>query len=653
MADEAATSEAGVEKHGFGAEVGRLLDLVVHSLYSDREIFLRELVANAADATDRRRFEALTDPALALPEGARIRLVADKASRILILSDDGIGMTRQELIDNLGTIARSGTAAAARALAAASPDERPSLIGQFGVGFYSAFMVADRVEVTSRKAGADHAFVWASEGAGEFTLAPATRETAGSDVVLHMKADAEEYLEPIRLQTIVRKWADHITLPITIADKTAGAEAGVEQPANEGTALWRKSRTEVTDEAVIGYYRHLGNIFDTPWARLHWKVEGTIEFFALLFIPGMKPFDAVEGDRESHVRLHVKRMFITDRAALLPPWLRFVQGVVDTEDLPLNVSREMLQTTPVLARIRRAVTNRVITELKTHAGKEAPPSGQQDAKPGETDDDKSYENFWENFGPILKEGVWEDAEHRDEITKLLRFRSSSQAGWTSFEAYIGRMAPDQEKIYYLIGENEAALRNSPQIEGFRARGIEVLLLADPIDAFWPDRLDGFAGKKLASVTQSAGDLTADGETADVSALCAALKAALGDAVQGVRASARLVDSAVVLAAGVGPDLQMQRLLRRAGRSGYQPPPDLEINPKHPLIATLAALEAARGAAGDGAAGDGASGDGIADIAGILLDLARVQEGEGPRDPADFSRRIAALLASGINSRTAD
>ena len=607
---------------------------MVHSLYSEREIFLRELVANAADATDRRRFEALTDAALALPDGAKIRLVPDKAGRTLTLSDDGIGMTRQELIDNLGTIARSGTAAAAKALASASPDERPSLIGQFGVGFYSAFMVADRVEVTSRKAGADQAFTWASEGAGEFTIAPATRERPGTDIVLHMKSDAEEYLEPIRLQTIIRKWADHITLPITIAD------GGEEKPANEGTALWRKSRSEVTEEALTGFYRHLGNIFDKPWANLHWKAEGTIEFFAMLFIPGMKPFDPVEGDRESHIRLHVKRMFITDRATLLPPWLRFVQGVVDTEDLPLNVSREMLQTTPVLARIRRAVTNRVITELKTRAQKAVvlEAAAESDGKPDEGAPE-TYESFWENFGPILKEGIWEDAEHRDEITPLLRFRSSSQDGWTSFEAYVERMQPDQEKIYYLTGENEAALRNSPQIEGFRARGIEVLLLADPIDAFWPERLDGFGGKKLANVTQSGGDLTADGEVADLSALCASLKAALGDAVREVRASGRLVDSAVLLASSGGADLQMQRLMRRAGRPNYQPAPDLEINPKHPLILALAASEA-----------NPDSGDerfAIDDIAGVLFDLARVQEGEGPREPGDFARRISALLANSV------
>ena len=364
-----------LEQHSFGAEVGRLLDLVVHSLYSEREIFLRELVANAADAVDRRRFEALTDPDLAPPADAKIRIVPDKQASTLLISDDGIGMTRQEMIDNLGTIARSGTRAFAQNLATAKPEDRPSLIGQFGVGFYSAFMVADRVEVTSRKAGSEEAFTWASEGAGQFTLAPATREQAGTDIVLHMKSDASEYLEPMRLETVIRKWADHITLPITVA------QDGKDQPANEGTALWRKAKSETTEQSYKEFYRHLGHFFDEPWATLHWRAEGTLEYFCLLFIPGMKPFDPVENDRDAHVRLHVRRMFITDKADLLPHWLRFVSGVVDTEDLPLNVSREMLQTTPVLARIRKALIGRVMSELKTRAK--------------EADD---YNKFWENFG---------------------------------------------------------------------------------------------------------------------------------------------------------------------------------------------------------------------------------------------------------------
>ena len=599
------------ETLSFGAEVGRLLDLVVHSLYSDREIFLRELVANAADALDRRRFEALTEPGLAPPPDAKIRIVPDKGARTLLIADDGIGMTRQELIENLGTIARSGTKAFGEQLAQAKPEDRPSLIGQFGVGFYSAFMVAERVEVTSRKAGTEQAFTWASDGGGGFTVAPARRERPGTDVVLHIRPDADEYLDPTRLEAVVRRWADHITVPITIA------RDGKDQPANEGTALWRKPRAEVSEQSYAEFFQHLGHIFDKPWATLHWRAEGLLEFFALLFIPSARPFDFLDRERESRVRLHVRRMFITDRAELLPPWLRFIEGVVDTEDLPLNVSREMLQTTPVLARIRKALVGRVLSELKTRA---------QDAA--------DYAKFWDTFGAVLKEGVFEDVEHRAEIAGLMRFRSSAQDGWTSLADYLGRMQPGQEAIYYLAGDDTEALKVSPQLEGFRARQLEVLLMADSIDAFWPDRLGTFEGKPLRSVTQAAAEFDKGAELPDISPLTAALKAALEDQVSDVRATGRLSDSAVVLSAsGTGPDLQMQRLLRRSGRGAMPIRPVLEVNPRHALIEALARrLE------------DKAL---IADTAAALLDLARVQEGELPRDPARFARRITGLLAGSI------
>src|ERR1700722_2930867 len=600
-----------LEKHSFGAEVGRLLDLVVHSLYSEREIFLRELVANAADASDRRRFEALTDPKLAPPAEAKIRVVPDKQSRTLLIADDGIGMSRQELIDNLGTIARSGTKAFGEKLATAKPEDRPSLIGQFGVGFYSAFMVADRVEVTSRKAGSEESFTWASEGTGEFTLAPAERETPGTDVVLHIKADAEEYLEPIRLETIVRKWADHVTLPITVA------RDGKDQTANEGTALWRKSKADVSDQNRKEFYRHLGHFFDEPWASLHWKAEGTLEYFCLLFIPGMKPFDVVEGDRESHVRLHVRRMFITDKADLLPHWLRFVSGVVDTEDLPLNVSREMLQTTPVLGRIRRALISRVIGELKTRAA-----------------DADDYGKFWENFGPIMKEGLWEDSEHRNEILPLTRFHSSTQDKIVSLADYVSRMQPGQEAIYYLTGENVDAMKSSPQLEGFRAKGIEVLLMSDPIDNFWPERTDSFEDKKFLAVTQAAGEFGKDDSLPDISVLLAAMKEALGEDVADVRATGRLTDSAVVLAADdKGPDLQGQGLGGRAGRAMMPARPILEVNPRHKRIESLIDKQDDK--------------DLVKTVTETLLDLAKVQEGEPLKDAAGFARRVSTLLAGSL------
>ena len=607
-------STTAPERHPFGAEVGRLLDLVVHSLYSEREIFLRELVANAADATDRRRFEALTNAAMGTPETAGVRIVPDKPARTLTIEDQGIGMTHDELAQNLGTIARSGTRAFTATLEGATTEERPNLIGQFGVGFYAAFMVADRVEVTSRKAGGDgEAWLWASDGRGDYTLEPATREQPGTSIVLHMKTDADEYLEPYRLETIIRKWADHIALPITLV------RDGKDTQANEGNALWRKPKSEVTEEATNELYRHLGHYFDTPWATLQWRAEGNLEFYALLFVPGARPFEAVEGDRISHVRLHVRRMFITDDAKLLPDWLRFVQGVVDTEDLPLNVSREMLQSTPVLARIRKAVTNRVITELKTRAK-----------------DAESYATFWDNFGQTVKEGFWDDTEHRAALSELVRFKSSTETGLTSFAAYVSRMKPEQEAIYILIGDDAEALAGSPQLEGFRARGLEVLLLSDPVDAFWPERLTEYEGKPIRSVTQGVADLDkfpveAVGEATDVTKLVEVLKAALGDQVDGVRATDRLVDSAVVLSAkSSGPDLQLQRLMRRTGRAGPNTPPMLEINPRHQLIAALAARAEA--------------GDDLVDAAETLLDLARIQDGEPPRNAAAFAKRVTAALS---------
>ncbi len=606
-------SDTVLEKHSFGAEVGRLLDLVVHSLYSEREIFLRELVANAADASDRRRFEALTDPKLAPPAEAKIRVVPDKQARTLLIADDGIGMSRQEMIDNLGTIARSGTKAFGEKLATANPEDRPSLIGQFGVGFYSAFMVADRVEVTSRKAGSEEAFTWASEGAGEFTLAPAERDTPGTDIVLHIKADAEEFLEPMRLETIIRKWADHVTLPITVS------RDGKDQAANEGTALWRKSKADVSEQNLKEFYRHLGHFFDEPWASLHWKAEGTLEYFCLLFIPGMKPFDVVEGDRDSHVRLHVRRMFITDKADLLPHWLRFVSGVVDTEDLPLNVSREMLQTTPILGRIRKALITRVLGELKTRAK-----------------DAEDYAKFWENFGQTVKEGLWEDSEHRNEILPLVRFNSSTQEGFVSLTDYVSRMQPGQESIYYLTGDSVEAMKSSSQLEGFNAKGIEVLLMADPIDNFWPERTDNFEDKKFLAVTQAAGEFGKDDTLPDISILLAAMKEALGDEVADVRATGRLTDSAVVLAPDdKGPDLQVQRLMRRAGRAMMPARPILEVNPRHKLIEGLVAKQDDK--------------DLVKQTAETLLDLAKVREGETLKDAAAFARRVSALLEGNLTS----
>ena len=591
------------ETRNFGTEVGRLLDLVVHSLYSDREIFLRELVANAADATDKRRFLALSDGAMALPENPAIRIAVDRLAQTITITDHGTGMTKEELADHLGTIARSGTSAFAANLAARKPEERPNLIGQFGVGFYSAFMVADEVEVISRKMGADAAWEWVSAGKGVYTLKPAARDEAGTTIILHMKPDAEEFLEPLRIKTIIRKWADHIALPIELE------EDGKFSAVTEGTALWRRSKSEISAQDYAGFYRHLGHMFDEPWATIHWRAEGTLEFSALLFIPSSKPFMPVEETRDSKVRLHVKRMFITDEAKLLPSWLSFVVGVVDTEDLPLNVSREILQTTPVLDKIRKALVNRVLSELKTKAK-----------------DAEDFAKFQENFGAVLKEGLYQDTTHAPEIAGVLRFATTKEAV-TTLDDYIARMPEGQTEIYYLAGDENSNLKNSSQLAGFAEKGFEVLLLSDPIDAFWPTRMENYKDKTFKSVSQ-AGDLFAPAEmTEEVTALCGALEKALAGKVSGVAASTRLKDSpAMLVAAEGGPDLAMQRLLRRAGRPVFGLPPKLEINPAHPLIQAFAArteLEA----------------DAV-----LLLDLAKLQEGELPDDPAAFVRLVATALA---------
>jgi molecular chaperone HtpG len=600
-----ADTNTAPETREFGAEVGRLLDLVVHSLYSDREIFLRELVANAADATDRRRFMALSDESLALPENPAIKISVDKLAQTITIADSGTGMTKNELSEHLGTIARSGTSAFTASLASTKPEDRPNLIGQFGVGFYSAFMVADEVEVISRKAGSPESWEWKSAGRGQYTLTAAERDEAGTTIILHIKPDAEDFLEPMRIEHVIRKWADHIAIPIELE------RDGKFSPITEGAALWRKSKTDISQQDYAEFYRHMGHMFDEPWATIHWRAEGTLEFSALLFIPSAKPFMAVEENRDSKVRLHVKRMFITDDAKLLPPWLSFVVGIVDTEDLPLNVSREILQSTPVLDKIRKALVNRVLSELKTRA-KDA-----EDFKP-----------FQENFGTILKEGIYEDTGHAAEIASLVRFASTTHDS-TTLDDYISRMKEGQDAIYYLAGADEGSLKNSPQLEGFAAKGYEVLLLSDPIDAFWPSRLGTYKEKKLASASQAGSLFDAAAPDESMIALCAALAKALGEQVSAVTASTRLSGSPAMLVADPnGPDLAMQRLMRRAGRPVYGPAPRLEINPEHKFILALAA------------------GPEPEAKAGLLLDLAKLQEGDLPENPAAFVKIISESLAKG-------
>ncbi|MGC2524569.1 MAG: molecular chaperone HtpG [Stellaceae bacterium] len=615
------------ETKSFQAEVSRLLEIVAHSLYSEKEIFLRELISNASDACDRLRYAALTEPALAEGDAEyRVVLTPDKNARTLTVADNGIGMNREELIENLGTIARSGTAAFMSHL---SGDARRdmSLIGQFGVGFYSAFMVADQVEVRSRKAGDGEGWRWASDGKGEFTVEPLAEAARGAAIVVHLREGEDEYLDPARLRRIVHTYSDHIGLPILLKD------GGKEETVNTASALWTRPRGDITPEQYKEFYHHVGHSFDDPWLTLHNKAEGVLEYTNLLFVPSTKPFDLFDPDRKSRVKLYVRRVFITDEGTeLLPAYLRFLRGVVDSEDLPLNVSREMLQSNPMVARIRQQLTRRVLTELSKKA----------DEAPDE------YATFWDNFGAVLKEGLYEDREQRDALLGLVRFRSTARDGLVSLDQYLEKMRPGQEAIYTITGDNLDVVKRSPQLEGFRARGVEVLLLTDPIDEFWTPAIGAYKEKPFKSATRGGVDLDKIAATeeqplekptppAKLASLIAIFKLALGDAVKDVRSSDRLTDSAVCLVADEGDmDMHFERLLKQHRQLDTTAKRILELNPRHTLIERLAASVGETGAS-----------DHIGEFAWLLLDQARIVEGEQLPDPPAFARRLAVLLERGL------
>src|SRR5271169_5452826 len=625
--DKPRRQEMTQETRSFQAEVSRLLEIVAHSLYSEKEIFLRELISNASDACDRLRYAALTEPSLA--EGSadyRVVLTPDKGARTLTIADNGIGMNRDELIENLGTIARSGTAAFVNQL---SGDARKdmSLIGQFGVGFYSAFMVADKVEVAARKAGEAEGWRWVSEGKGEFTIEPAPEAARGAAIVVHLREGEDEYLDPNRLRQIVRTYSDHIGLPIVLKD------GGKEETINTASALWTRPRSEITDEQYKEFYHHVGHSFDDPWLTLHTKAEGVIEYTNLLFVPSTKPFDLFDPERKSRVKLYVRRVFITDEGTnLLPAYLRFLRGIVDSEDLPLNVSREMLQSNPTVARIRQQLTRRVLTDLNKKAA-EAP---------------EEYAKFWDDFGSVLKEGLYEDRDQRETLLELARFRSTTRDGLVSLDDYVAAMRPGQEAIFTITGDNLDVVKRSPQLEGFRARGVEVLLLTDRIDDFWMPAIGTYKEKPFKSATRGGVDLVKivppdeqsqelPAPPAKLASLIAIFKLALGDAVKDVRSSDRLTDSAVCLVADEGDmDMHLERLLKQHRQLDTTAKRILELNPRHKLIERLAATVGETGAS-----------DQLSEFAWLLLDQARIIEGEQLPDPPAFARRLAELLERGL------
>lgn len=637
--DPTGDAETGAgETLSFQAEVSRLLQLMVHSVYSNKEIFLRELISNAADACEKLRYAAITDPGLtAGDETFAVTIETDKDAGTLIVADNGIGMNRQELIDNLGTIARSGTKAFLDTLS--ETKDGSALIGQFGVGFYSCFMVADTVAVTSRKAGEDEAWTWTSDGQGAFTVDAANIENApvrGTRIHITLKDDEKSFAEAAELERIVKAYSAHIPIPVSIRDKDADEPNSV----TDGSALWIKSKSGISAEEYKEFYGHVSGQFDDPALTLHYRAEGRHEYSVLLFVPSMKPFDLFDPDRKGRIKLYVRRVFITDEAEILPAWLRFVRGVIDSEDLPLNLSREMLQANPVLEAIKKGATSRVLSELEKTADK----------------DKETFAKIWDAFGAVLKEGLYEDPSRRDALLKIARFKTTrSGDDMRSLADYIGDMKENQTKIYFALGESSDAVLSSPHLEGFRARDVEVLLLSDSVDAFWVQTALGYEGKPFQSITQGGADLeniaapeadadkepdeAAAARTADLAVLTAFFKETLGDKVQEVRESQRLAESPVCLVAPeFGPDRQMEKIMGRAGRDMGAMAPILEINPKHALITGLA--ESYKDA------GDKSR---FEDAAWLLLGQARILDGELPDDPADYSKRISAMLASSLGS----
>ena len=627
------TTGTAPETRSFEADVARLLHMMVHSVYSDKDVFLRELISNAADACEKLRYELLSDPALAGEDGQpRITVTLDPDARQLIVEDNGIGMSEVELVEALGTIARSGTRAFMERVAAAregaKEGEGAQLIGQFGVGFYSAFMVADKVDVFSRRAGADVAAHWASDGLGSYTIQlvdPAEAPARGTRIVLHLKEEAAGYAEQFTAQRIITAQSGHVPVPIFLRERPEAEEKQIA----DGAALWTRPRSDITVEEYADFYRSTAGQFDEPALTLHYRAEGLHEYSVLAFLPSVRPFDLFDPDRAGRMKLYVRRVFITDEAQIVPRYLRFMRGLVDSNDLPLNVSREMIQESPVLAAIQKGVANRILSELDKLADRDA----------------DAYLKFWDNFGAVLKEGLYEDFSRREALLGLARFKSTASGeGWRSLKDYVEAIKENQTAIYYATGADLDRLASSPQLEGFRARGIEVLLLTDQVDSFWVTAGVDYQGKPFKSVTQgmaelslipsAVGDAPAGQPSAEVDGFIAYLKGVLGEEVSDVRASERLTESAVCLVAPDNAmDRQLEKLLAGAGRLDNAAKPVLEINPRHDLIMKLGTL------AEDSELRE--------DAAWLLLDEARIVDGELPTDPRAFSARLARLIGGAI------
>ncbi|MGI9372794.1 MAG: molecular chaperone HtpG, partial [Hyphomicrobiales bacterium] len=605
---------AAAQTHEFQAEVAKLLHLMVHSVYSEREVFLRELISNGADACDKLRYEAITQPELLSGDpDLQISITFDEKASTLTVADNGVGMNHDELVSNLGTIARSGTKAFMESAKDDENDENVNLIGQFGVGFYSAFMVASKVNVYARRAGDEQGWVWTSDGTGKFTIKKSDKAPErGTRIELKLRKKDAEFLEDMNLRRIVRTYSDHIAIPIMLYDASKEESDEEDAQLNAASALWTRAKSDISEEQHKEFFGHISGLYNDPALTIHYRAEGRHEYNVLLYIPGEQPYDLFDPERRGKLKLYVRRVFICDDAEILPPYLRFVRGVIDSEDMPLNISREMLQNNPIVAQIRKAVTKRVLSELTKLSKKDA----------------EAYEKVWTALGPVIKEGLYEDFERRDDLFALARFETTKGDGLRTLADYVADMKESQTAIYFMTGNSKEALENSPQVEGFKARGIEVLLLTDPVDNFWTTTAVGFDGKPFRSITQGASDLDdlpaeeeskdQDGaDDAETATLISALKTALGDKVSDIRKSSRLTDSPVCLVAGEGGlDRNLEKILHAQKTAGVErTSPVLEINAGHVLVKALAQKAGADGAQ-----------DVIPDAAGLLLDQAYILDG---------------------------
>ncbi len=616
-------------RHAFQAEVAEVLKLVVTSLYSHKEVFLRELVSNAADALDKLRFQAISQPELmAAGESLAVKVSVDSATKTVTIADNGIGMSAQELADNLGTIARSGTREFAKRIEAAreAAADTPNLIGQFGVGFYSAFLVADKVEVVSREAGKADAYRWTSDGKQDFTVEPATRESQGTSVIVYLREDSSEFLEEYRLRNLIQRYSDYISYPIELAALKADT-APEYSVVNRANALWQRPAKEVTDDQYNEFYKHLTHDWEAPVARRHFKIEGTQEFTGLLFLPKNPPFDLFDPSSKHGVRLHVRRVLVMEACEeVLPKWLRFIKGVVDSEDLPLNVSRETLQDSRIVRTIRKQIVNHALTMLEELASERA----------------NDYKAFWGSFGPVLKEGLHFDPEEKERIANLLRFATSAQEEPSSLKDYVARMKEGQTEIYYAVGPTRALLAASPQLESIRRREFEVLFLTDPVDPFAISNLQDFEGKKLVNVMAAEFQLpdgadkqtTSEEEAKASEPLLKKIQEVLGSRVGEVRVSKRLADSpACLVVASGGLPPYLERMLKARQMDVPEVKRILEVNPEHSLITQLRNLHLVEPLSPK-----------LIDWIELLYDQALLAEGSPLEDPARFARRLTQLMS---------